>query len=189
MNHDGYRHDKAVAVYCGSSDGVDARFVDAAYELGRDAARRGWATVTGAGPRGLMGAVVRGTLDGGGKAIGVIPQFMVDRGWANPQMSELHLTADMYERKRLLSQLGRGAVALPGGLGTLDELMDLLTQCQLGLYHYPVVILNTDGFYDHLLAQLEYADACSMMRHFNLPGNLWRVAATPAEAAQIFIEK
>ena len=178
-----------ITVYCASSPQAPEVFLRAAHDLGLELARVGLGTVTGAGRTGLMGEVVRGTLEGGAAAVGVIPQFMVDRGWANPQMSELHVTADMYERKRLLAQLGRGAVALPGGLGTLDELMDLLTQCQLGLYHYPVVILNTDGFYDNLLAQLEHADACSMMRHFDLPGNLWRVAATPAEAAQIFIEK
>lgn len=180
---------RAITVYCASSPDAPDVFLRAAYDLGRELGRAGFGTVTGAGRSGLMGEVVRGTLDAGAMAIGVIPQFMVDRGWANPLMTELHVTADMYERKRLLASLGCGAVALPGGLGTLDELMDLLTQCQLSLYHHPVIILNTDGFYDNLLAQLEYADSCRMMRHFDLPGNLWQVAETPAAAAKLLAEK
>lgn len=177
---------KSVTIYCASSPDAPKEFIDAARELGREASRRGWATVTGAGTLGLMGAVVDGTLDvSGGKAIGVIPEFMVERGWANPRMTELRITADMAERKKMLAALGSGAVALPGGIGTLDELMDLLAQCQLGLYHHPVVILNTNGFYDGLLQHLENVDACGMMRHLDLPGNLWKVAHTPQEAMDI----
>lgn len=174
---------KAVTVYCASSPEAPARFVDAARELGRLASEAGWATVSGAGTLGLMGAVVDGTLSvEGGRAIGVIPQFMVDRGWANPRMTELHVTDSMAERKQMLADLGCGAIALPGGIGTLDELMDLLTSCQLGLYTRPVVILNVDGFYDNLIAQLRHADRCSMMRHLGLPGDLWIEAVTPAQA-------
>lgn len=179
---------KAVTVYCASSPDAPENFLKAAYELGRELAAAGFGSVTGAGRSGLMGEVVRGSLDGCGEAIGVIPQFMVDRGWANQLMTRVHVTADMAERKRLLADLGCGAIALPGGLGTLDELMDLLTQCQLGLYHNPVVILNVDGFYDNLLRQLAHADSCRMMRHFDLPGNLWQVAVTPAEAVKFFLK-
>lgn len=176
----------AITVYCASSPDAPERFVEAARQLGRLAAEAGFATVSGAGTTGLMGAVVQGTLSvSSGRAIGVIPQFMVDRGWANPRMTELHVTADMAERKRLLADLGCGAVALPGGIGTLDELMDLLAQCQLGLYAKPVVILNVDGFYDGLLAQLEHADACSMMRHLTGDRALWQEARTPADAISI----
>lgn len=174
---------RAVTVYCASSPDAPEHFVNAARELGRLAAEAGLATVTGAGCTGLMGAVVEGTLSvESGRAIGVIPQFMVDRGWANPRMTELHVTADMAQRKQMLAALGCGAIALPGGIGTLDELMDLLTHCQLGLYTNPVVILNIDGFYSNLLNQLAHADSCSMMRHMGLPGNLWLEASTPAEA-------
>ena len=178
-------NNKQVTVYCASSPDAPKEFIDAAYELGLLAARRGWATVTGAGTLGLMGAVVGGTLDGGGSAIGVIPQFMVDRGWANPLMTTLEVVDSMAERKQRLADLGCGAIALPGGIGTLDELMDLLTRCQLGLYKHPVVILNVNGFYDNLLAHLRHTDQCSMMRHLDLPGDLWRVATTPAEALDI----
>ncbi len=182
------REPKAVTIYCASSPEAPQRFLDAAFELGRLCTEAGVATVTGAGMTGLMGAVVSGTLSlPGGRAIGVIPKFMVERGWANPAMTEMHLTDSMARRKEQLAALGCGAIALPGGLGTLDELMDLLTQCQLGLYRHPVVILNTDGFYDNLLAQLAHADSCSMMRHMGLPGDLWRVATTPAEALNIVL--
>lgn len=181
-------NNKAVTVYCASSPEAPEVFINAAFELGRQCTLRGLATVTGAGCSGLMGAVVSGTLsEPGGSAIGVIPQFMVDRGWANPSMTELHVTADMHERKRMLAALGCGAIALPGGIGTLDELMDLLTHCQLGLYTRPVVILNIDGFYDHLIAQLNHADACSMMRHFGLPGNFWKEARWETEAIDIIL--
>lgn len=180
---------KSVTIYCASSPEAPACFIDAARELGRLCTEAGVATVTGAGTLGLMGAVVDGTLSlPGGRAIGVIPQFMVDRGWANPLMTELHVTSDMAERKQMLADLGCGAIALPGGIGTLDELMDLLTRCQLGMYTNPVVILNIDGFYDNLIAHLRHADACSMMRHLGLPGDLWREARTPAEALRLITD-
>ncbi|MDE7143805.1 MAG: TIGR00730 family Rossman fold protein, partial [Muribaculaceae bacterium] len=109
---------KAVTIYCASSPDAPARFIEAAEELGRLCAGAGFATVTGAGSNGLMGAVVKGTLEAGGHAVGVIPQFMVDRGWANPDMSEIHVTDGMHTRKRMLADLGCGAIALPGGIGT-----------------------------------------------------------------------
>ena len=105
---------KAITVYCASSPDAPEVFLNAAYELGRELARAGFGSVTGAGRTGLMGQVVRGSLEAGGEAIGVIPQFMVDRGWANPQMTRLHVTADMAERKKLLADLGAGAIFPPG---------------------------------------------------------------------------
>lgn len=181
--------DKKVTIYCASSPEAPKEFIDAAYELGQLCAQAGFATVTGAGATGLMGAVVDGTLSvSGGEAIGVIPQFMVDRGWQNPRMTECFVTPDMHARKSLLASLGQGAIALPGGIGTLDELMDLLTACQLGLYHHPVVILNINGYYDNLLRQFAHADSCSMMRHMGLPGNLWLEARTPAEAVELILK-
>lgn len=184
MNNDKCK--RRVTVYCASSPEAPEEYLRAARTLGRLCAQAGLATVTGAGSTGLMGAVVEGTLEvDGGEAIGVIPRFMVERGWRNPRMTACHITDDMHSRKRLLADLGSGAIALPGGVGTLDELMDLLTHCQLGLYHHPVVILNIDGYYDGLLAQFAHADSCSMMRHMGLPGNLWREARTPQEAVAI----
>ena len=178
----------AVTIYCASSPDAPQKYMDAARELGRQCTLAGLATVTGAGSLGLMGAVVDGTLsEPGGQAIGVIPAFMVERGWQNPKMTELHVTLDMAERKQKLADLGCGAIALPGGVGTLDELMDLMARCQLELYHHPVVILNVDGFYDNLIKQLEFADSCHMMRHLGLNGNVWTEARTPAEAVKIIL--
>lgn len=178
-----------VTIYCASSPEAPAEFLEAARELGRCCALAGLGTVTGAGSTGLMGAVVDGTLSvAGGRAIGVIPRFMVERGWQNPRMSRCHITDSMHSRKALLAELGSGAIALPGGIGTLDELMDLLTHCQLGFYHHPVVILNINGYYDGLLQQVAHADSCSMMRHMGLPGNLWREATTPQQAVDIILQ-
>lgn len=177
----------AVTIYCASSPEAPARFIEAAEELGRLCAGAGLATVTGAGSNGLMGAVVRGTLAAGGKAIGVIPRFMVERGWANPHMTELHVTDDMHARKRLLAEMGIGAIALPGGIGTMDELMDLLTARQLGLHDAPVVILDIDGFWSGLLEQLAHADSIGMMRHSGMNESLWEVAHTPAEAIETIL--
>lgn len=180
---------KAITIYCASSPAAPAEFVDAAEELGSLCAEAGVATVTGAGSNGLMGAVVRGTLSGGGHAIGVIPEFMVERGWKNPLMSEVHVTADMHERKRMLADLGCGAIALPGGVGTMDELMDLMAAKQLGLYDHPIVMLNINGFWDGILAQMAHADSCSMMRHSAMNESLWAVAETPAQAVEIILGK
>jgi hypothetical protein len=178
-------HQPAVTIYCASSPDAPQQFLTAAHALGQRCAHAGLATVTGAGCSGLMGAVVDGTLAADGTAIGVIPEFMTRRGWQNPRMTELHVTSDMHSRKALLVELGSGAIALPGGMGTLDELMDLLTLCQLDLYHHPVVILNIDGFYDNLLRQFAHAEECNMMRHFDLRTNLYHVATTPEEAVEI----
>lgn len=180
MNRTDHRS-KAVTIYCGSTPGVDKVYTDAAYNLGLEAARRGLATVTGAGRNGLMGAVVDGTLDGSGTAIGVIPSFMVERGWHNTRMSQIHVTEGMHPRKRLMADLSIGAIALPGGVGTLDELFEIITWHQLGLYPYPVVILNIAGYYDPLLAMLGHAAQSGMLRDSSA-GSLWHEAATPADA-------
>ncbi len=134
-----------------------------------------------------MGAVVSGTIGAGGTAIGVIPQFMVDRGWCNPSMTECHITDSMHSRKQMLADMGRGAIALPGGIGTMDELMDLLTAKQLGLYDHPIVILNIDGFWNHLISQFDHADSVGMMRHSDMNSHLWEEATTPEQAVEIII--
>lgn len=188
MNTEEQQQPSAVTIYCASSPDAPTRFIEAAEELGRLCAEAGLATVTGAGSNGLMGAVVRGTLAGGGRAIGVIPKFMVERGWANPLMTELHVTDGMHSRKQKLAALGCGAIALPGGIGTMDELMDLLTARQLGLFHHPVVILNIDGFWDGVLRQFAHADGIGMMRHSGMNHDLWQTAATPAEAIGIILD-
>jgi hypothetical protein len=160
--------------------------MDAAYTLGQLAASRSITTVTGAGATGLMSRVIDGTLDGGGHSIGIIPGFMVERGWANSRLTDMRITTDMHSRKQLLASISSGAIALPGGPGTIEELMELMTWRQLGIHTGPLVICNIDGYYDDLLAQLQKAEDSLLMRR-NCPTGvtLFDVASTPAEALDI----
>ncbi len=177
---------RAVTVYCASSPDAPAAMMQAAYRLGQEAARRSITTITGAGATGLMSAVIDGTLDGGGRSIGVIPEFMTERGWANRRLSDVRITPDMHTRKQLLASLGDGAIALPGGPGTIEELMELMTWRQLGIHTGSLVICNTDGYYDQLLGQLEAAARCNLMRPTGLTGAaLYTVARTPEESLDI----
>lgn len=144
-----------VTVYCASSDRLDPVYVNAAYELGQALALAGARLVTGGGKTGLMEAVERGALAHGGTAIGVIPQFMVDRGWHNTALSQLEIVPDMHTRKATMARLSTASIALPGGIGTFEELMEILTWRQLGLYDGNIVIYNVNGYYDPMLEMLE----------------------------------
>lgn len=183
MNTDQSIPMRAVTVYCASSPDAPVPFMEAAYRLGRIAAERSVVTVTGAGATGLMAEVIAGSLDGGGRSVGVIPQFMVDRGWANGRLTELRVTADMHSRKRLMASLSQGAIALPGGPGTIEELMELMTWRQLGLHRGPVVICNIVDYYAPLLVQLGAAVENRLMRMSAVSGDsLYAVASTVDEA-------
>jgi cytokinin riboside 5'-monophosphate phosphoribohydrolase len=146
---------KHLCVFCGSSDRVDAKYLQAAAETGREVARRGWGLVYGGGKTGLMGAVARGVKDGGGKVVGVIPEFMKARELEFSEADELVSVLTMRERKMLMETRADAFLALPGGWGTLEELMEILTLAHLEVLHKPVVILNQDGYYDELLAFTE----------------------------------
>lgn len=141
-----------VAVYCASSNQLPQAYYDAAYTLGQLFAREGIRLVYGDGGIGLMGEIARGALSEGGEVIGVIPQFMVDEGWNNPDSTQTIIVRTMHERKATIEKMVDGMVALPGGIGTFEELTECLTWKQLGLHTKPVVILNTDGYFDTLLA-------------------------------------
>lgn len=169
-------------VYSASSGQVSAPYVEAARELGGLIARGGHTLVNGAGRTGLMGACADACLEAGGKAVGVIPQFMVDKGWHHPRMTRLEITPDMHRRKERMAELGDATIALPGGVGTMEELMEIITWKQLGLYLKPVVILNTAGYYDPLLAQMERAIGGHFMREQHR--GIWLTARTPAEALE-----
>lgn len=174
---------KSICVYCASSSRIDKCYSDAAYTLGTLLAHNGITLVTGGGGQGLMRAVEDGALDSGGRAIGVIPQFMVEQNWHHPALSELRITADMHERKQTMANLSDAIIALPGGCGTMEELCEIITWKQLGIYLNPIVILNTNGYYDHLIAQLQHA----IEEHFmgKIHGDIWSVATTPEEALEI----
>lgn len=171
---------KTIVVYGASSADAEKVFVDAAYKLGGLIARSGKRMVSGAGSTGLMAAVEDGALDAGGVSIGIIPQFMVDNGWLHQGLTETIITPNMHERKNRMAQMADAVVALPGGTGTFEELFEIITWKMLGLFVKPIVILNTDNYYDPLLEMLDRtAD-----RHFMNPvfRKLWAVAKTPEEA-------
>lgn len=144
-----------IAVYAASSTQVPESYFAAARELGRQMARAGHGLVYGDGGIGLMGAIADGVLEEGGRVTGVIPQFMVDQHWNNPRSTETIITETMHERKATIERLADAMVALPGGIGTFEELLECLTWKQLGLHTKPIIILNVDGYYDGLLACLD----------------------------------
>ena len=155
---------QSIAVYCASSNKLRPSFVEAAERLGSLIAAEGMRLVYGDGGIGLMAAVARGALSNGGEVIGVIPQFMVDQGWNNPSSTQTIVTQTMHERKATICDISDAMVALPGGIGTFEELLECLTWKQLGLHHNPVVILNTDGYYNNLLVCIDQMIEEQMMR-------------------------
>ena len=172
-----------VCVFCASSANIDERYLADARELGNLLAQGGWRCVNGGGAVGLMGAVTDGTLDAGGEVTGVIPKFMVDNGWCYDRLMDVIVTADMHQRKQMMSNMADAVIALPGGVGTLEELLETLTWRQLGLVKVPIIILNTLGYYDLLLAMLRHAVDEGFMKPSH--GQLWQVAATPADAVAL----
>ena len=145
---------RAVCVFCGSSAPADPRYLDAARALGALIARRHVALVYGGGSVGLMGNLADAALDHGGRVIGVIPAGLFAREVNHTGLTELREVTSMHERKKLMYDLSDAFVALPGGLGTLEELAEVATWSQLGLHSKPVVLVNVGGFWDSLLAQL-----------------------------------
>ncbi len=142
-----------ICVFCGSNAGRDPRYVTAAKALGLTLAREGIGLVYGGAKVGLMGAIADAVLEAGGKVTGVMPKALVDREVAHPGLTRLHVVASMHERKALMSELADGGyIALPGGLGTLEELFEVWTWAQLGYHAKPVGLLDVAGFYGGLLA-------------------------------------
>ena len=172
-----------VCVFCASSANINERYMADARELGNLLAQGGWRCVNGGGAVGLMGAVTDGTLDAGGEVTGVSPKFMVDNGWCYDRLMDVVVTADMHQRKQMMSNMADAVIALPGGVGTLEELLETLTWRQLGLVKVPIIILNTLGYYDLLLAMLRHAIDEGFMKPSH--GQLWQVAATPADAVAL----
>lgn len=172
-----------ITVYSASSGQVPEVYIHAARRLGSLLAEKGHTLVNGAGRTGLMGATSEACLAAGGKAIGVIPQFMVEQGWEHKGMSELIVVDNMHSRKEKMAELSDACIALPGGVGTLEELLEIITWKQLGLYLKPIVILNTDGYFNPLLAQLECAVEQRFMREQHAA--IWQVANTPEEAIHL----
>lgn len=174
-----------IAIYCASSTQIRQEFFEAAEAVGRLLVARGVGVVTGAGNLGLMNTVENAALKAGGQVIGVIPEFMVKENWHHTGLTELIVTPDMHIRKQTIARITEGCIALPGGCGTMEELMEVITWKQLGLYLNPIVILNQDGFYDPLLAQLQTCVDEHFMR--SIHSDIWRVATTPEEAVELVL--
>ena len=145
----------SVTVFCGSSDAVEEKYFAAARELGEKLARRGWRLIYGGGSVGLMGVVSRAVLAHGGHVTGVIPKALLDLGVGNPDASELIVTDGLRDRKAIMDERGDAFVALPGGLGTLEEVLEVLTLKQLGYHTKPVAVLDLGGFYEPLWSQVQ----------------------------------
>lgn len=175
----------SIAVYCASSTKIHPDYFADARAIGEGLARRGIGLINGAGNMGLMGASSDACLAAGGDVTGVIPTFMVEQNWHHTGLTRLIVTRDMHERKQTIADLSDGCIALAGGCGTLEELMEVITWKQLGLYLKPIVILNTRGYYDPLLAQLQRGIDEHFMgeRH----ASIWRVAQTPEEAIDLVL--
>jgi len=170
---------KTLCVYCASSDRLDPKYAEAATAVGREMVRRGWGLVYGGGKVGLMGAVAKAVKTSGGRVVGVIPEFMKVKELAYEQADEMHTVVTMRERKLMMETRADAFVALPGGWGTLEEIMEILTLRQLDVLRKPVVIFNQDGFYDELLKFFDRMIA----EKFNKPSNLqlFTVATTVEE--------
>lgn len=173
----------SVCVYSASSTKIDEVYFNAARQLGQLLAKRRIRLINGAGSIGLMRSVADAVLENAGEVTGVIPKFMVEQGWHHTGLTKLVEVESMHERKQLMADLSDAVIALPGGCGTLEELLEIITWKQLGLYLNPIVILNTNGFFDPLLDMLTRAIDENFMRRQH--GEIWHVATTPEEAVEL----
>ena len=174
---------KNVCVYSASSTQIAPAYFEAATQLGRLLAIKGINLINGAGSIGLMAATSNAALAAGGTVTGVIPRFMVEQGWHHTGLTRLVETENMHERKQLMARMADAVIALPGGCGTMEELLEIITWKQLGLYLNPIVILNVNGFYDPLLSMLQQAVDQQFMRPEH--AGIWRVATTAEEAVEM----
>ena len=170
---------KKVAIYCASSTKIRPEFFSAARQLGEIFAEKHITMVYGGGNMGLMGEMADAMLATGGSFIGVIPQFMIEQDWHHKQCSELIITPNMSERKQTIERISDAFVALPGGIGTMDEVFECMVDKQLGIHAKPIVILNTDGYYDGLVALLDQMIDEQMMRP--VFGTMFQVVTKPEE--------
>ena len=177
---------QSACVYSAASTKINPGYFKAAEELGSLLAEHHIRLINGAGSIGLMCAVADAVLKNGGEVTGVIPRFMVEQNWHHTGLTELIEVESMHERKQKMANLSDGIVALPGGCGTLEELLEIITWKQLGLYLNPIVILNVNGFFDPLLEMLGKAIDENFMRQQH--GDIWKVAQTPEEALRLLYE-
>ena len=171
--------ERAVCVYCASSRSSHPQYRSAAFRLGEVLAAERLTLIYGGGAVGSMGALADGALGAGGRVVGILPRFMSELEWGHRGLSELRLVEDMRTRKHLMLTLSQAAIALPGGSGTLEELLEAITLKRLGLYLSPIVLVNTRGFFAPLLQLLDHA----VDEHFMDPRHrlMWQVVDSPEE--------
>jgi uncharacterized protein (TIGR00730 family) len=168
-----------ICVYCASSNKCDESFLKAAENLGEILAKNGKTVVYGGGGSGLMGRLADGVLKSGGKILGIIPNFMQELEWAHTKLTELRLVSSMHERKFMMMQESDGIVALPGGSGTFEELLEAITWKRLGLITSPIVIANLNNYYAPMIEMLEKSVAKNFMREEHL--KMWSVVNSVEE--------
>ena len=173
----------SVCVYSASSTKIDSIYFEVARELGTLLGERHIRLINGAGGIGLMRATADAVLDAGGEVTGVIPHFMIEQGWQHTGLTELIEVESMHERKQKMADMSDAVITLPGGCGTLEELLEIITWKQLGLYLNPIVVLNIKGYFDPLFAMLQRAMDENFMRSQH--GAIWYEAKTPAEAVEL----
>lgn len=169
-----------VCVFASSSSRINPEYGDTAKILGALLAKEGIDIVFGGGGIGLMGILADSTLENNGRITGVIPSFMKEEGWGHNHVSEMVVTNDMSERKKKMFELSDGILALPGGVGTLEELTEAITLKQLSLFHGPIIVLNTLGYYDSLISFFDKMVSEQFLRMEHKA--IWEVVDTPAEA-------
>ena len=174
---------KNVCVYSASSTKIAPVYFAVAEELGQLLALHGINLINGAGSIGLMAATSNACLEAGGTVTGVIPHFMVEEDWQHKGLTQLIETETMHERKQIRAEMSDGVIALPGGCGTMEELLEIITWKQLGIYLNPIVILNIDGFYNPLLEMLQRAIDGNFMRPEHQ--NIWQVATSAQQAIEL----
>ncbi|MDG2238338.1 MAG: TIGR00730 family Rossman fold protein [Arenicellales bacterium] len=172
-----------LCVFCGSKPGDNPAYVEAAAELGRKLAEQQISLVYGGASVGLMGVIADATLQAGGDAIGVIPQSLVDKEIAHPDLTQMYVVSGMHERKALMADLSDGFIALPGGIGTLEELFEIWTWAQLGMHHKPCVLLDVAGYYNQLIGFLDQMTQAGYLKESSR--SMLKIASNPLEAISL----
>ena len=177
----------SVCVYCGSKPGLEPQFAQVAQQVGRWIGQHGGQLVYGGGKAGLMGVVAQATLEAQGRVVGIIPKALMEREMAFTQCQELVLVETMHERKRLMAERSDVFVALPGGIGTLEELFEVWTWRQLGYHDKPIGILNTAGYFNHLLAFLQTSVTQELLSDWQM--NLVQIDESPLTLLPDLVQK
>ena len=178
---------KSITIYASASSRISPVYFEAAAKLGQLIGKHSIICINGGGIRGLMATVTDAVIENGGNVCGIIPQFMFDNGWVHPAIQEIIVTPDMHSRKKTMAEKSDACIALPGGIGTLEELLEIITWKHLGLYTKTVVILNTAGYYNDLLSMLAKANQENFF-HID-SANVWKVASTPEEAIEFILNQ